>query len=76
MNSVFYPYESVEVARTDAVDRLKYSREMLEIARENLRTAEKCWKLYWFLKPLAERVNHWTEICEALQVEIEEAQND
>lgn len=75
MNYVSYPYESVEVARTDAVDRLVYSRKMLEIARENLRKAEAL-GLYRIGAVIEERVNHWTEICEALQVEIEEAQND
>ena len=75
MKSVFYPYEAVEVARTDAVDRLVYSRKMLEIARENLRKAEAL-GLYRIGAVIEERVNHWTNICEALQIEIEEAQND
>ena len=75
MKSVFYPYEAVEVARTDAVDRLVYSRKMLEIARENLRKAEAL-GLYRIGAVIEERVNHWTNICEALQIEIEEAKND
>lgn len=75
MNYVSYPYKSVEVARTDAVDRLVFSREMLEIARENLRKAETN-ELYRIGAVIEERVNHWTDICEALQVEIEETQND
>lgn len=73
---VFYkPASFAEVAKTDAVDRLVYSREMLEIARDNLRKAEKH-ELYRVGAVIEGRVNHWTDICEALQVEIEEAQND
>lgn len=75
MNYVSYPYELVEVARTDAADRLVFSREMLEIARENLRKAEAL-GLYRIGAVIEERVNHWTDICEAIQVEIEETKND